>query len=109
MHASSSWAPWPGIVPGDPVALVSSGAPFRDKTGHAVSHFALVRGSAGKLNKGLDNGPFPVGGAELHVSDIGDGTTKTLYFSKILGQQEKIREVNLAVHVKVSVRESNLV
>jgi RNA polymerase sigma factor (sigma-70 family) len=62
-----------------PEFIVPSGAPFRDRWGYAVSHFAFVRGYAGN-----DNGAFPLGnGKEIAISDITDGTVNTLGIGEI--------------------------
>jgi len=62
-----------------PEFVLPSGAPFRDHRGHAVSHFAFVRGYDGK-----DNGAFPLeDGKEIAISDITDGTSATLAIGEI--------------------------
>jgi hypothetical protein len=62
-----------------PELVVPSGAPLRDRAGYAVSHFAFVRGYAGK-----DNGAFPLGNRkEITYGDITDGTSTTLAIGEI--------------------------
>lgn len=65
--------------------LAPSGAPLRDEKGFAVSHFAFVRGSAGKGDGGFENGAFPLTreGTTVTFADIKDGTSNTLAVGQI--------------------------
>jgi hypothetical protein len=59
--------------------VVPSRSRLRDQKGFAVSHFAFVRGYAGK-----DNGAFPLAsGKEIAIGDITDGTSNTLAIGEI--------------------------
>ncbi len=66
------------VIPG---FLAPQNGPFRDQRGFAVSHFALVRGAAGK-----DNGAFPEEGGvtfETGPRMIEDGTVVTFGLGQI--------------------------
>jgi len=65
--------------------VAPGGAPMRDAKGFAVSHFAFVRGSAGKGDGGFENGAFPLTrkGTTVTFADIKDGTSNTLALGQI--------------------------
>lgn len=65
--------------------VAPGGAPMRDAKGFAVSHFAFVRGSAGKGDGGFENGAFPLTRERttLTFADIKDGTSNTLAVGQI--------------------------
>jgi hypothetical protein len=61
-----------------PAFLAPQSAPFRDRDGIAVSHFAFVQGSLNDFD-----GAFP-GESGVKISDIKDGTVATLGFGQVV-------------------------